>query len=113
MPNKKTAKNSSNIPKSTTLERTSVRLKGDYYFTLSIASNIIESQVECWIEEIKSGKTATLKFDLIAVDGIQSTKIITIENNSCHDHKWVHDSIDLISPMIYRALTIDNKLPTH
>jgi hypothetical protein len=79
------------------------KLKGDHYFKVSIESDVIESHVRCWVLNIATNETATIEFYLSDKNGIKSAAIADLRNDF-KKHVWIHDKIDLISPMICRAV---------
>ena len=80
-----------------------IRLKGDHYFKVSIESDVVESCVTCWLLNVATKETATLKFHLHNCDGIASATV-TIPITDSYKYAWVSNHLDLISPMVCRTI---------
>ncbi len=86
-----------------------LRLKGDYYFTISIESEIKDSWVTCWILNLETRQTATLDFHLYSRNGMGYAEV-KMPTKDRYLYEWVGDNIQLISPMVCRAVLTDSDL---
>jgi hypothetical protein len=81
------------------------RLKGDYYYRLSLEGEVDRGGVLCSIFSTVSGEFASLSFCLYERDGKAFAELVIPENE--HDrYGWIVDGMHLISPMIFRAIEI-------